>query len=339
MAELSKVRAVGLFSGGLDSQLAVIMMQRQGIDVLALHATHPFHARRGLTTEKIREYAARLGVEYVEEDMSSALIAAVDDPRHGHGKNLNPCIDCRILCMRLAKKYLDSGQARFVFTGEVVGERPMSQRKDIMIHAARAAGLEGLILRPLSARLLPPTIPEQKSWVDRDLLGDISGRSRKPQLALAREDGLEEYPNPAGGCLLTDPGFCRRLSEARGHGEMNTSRGVEMLKIGRHFRTPAGRKMIVGRNHEENLVLSDFLAGGEVLMEPVSAPGPSVLIRETAAGTPPGIEEPLALMLRYMKTPPATLEIRIINVDHQENRKIVVEQVPADESELERWRI
>jgi len=361
--------AVGLFSGGLDSQLAILMMQKQGIHVTALHAVHPFHPRRGLTTEKVRQYAANLGVKYVEEDIGPALIQAVMAPRHGHGKNMNPCIDCRILCMQQAKRYLDTGKADFVVTGEVVGERPMSQRRNIMVQVARESGIEDRVLRPLSAKLLPVTAPERGGLVDREQLGAISGRSRKPQMAMAEEFGLTDYPSPAGGCLLTEALFCARLKEAVSNGEVEISRDVEILKVGRHFRLPGGVKVVIGRNYQENLFLDEFRKPGEVLVEPVSVPGPSALVLASpedpdlavASSREPDLATVVALVARYTKPRPVNLEVKVFSgsaknsvdrldgvdrVDSVDRSSETVRKesftiglTAPDDEELESWRI
>jgi len=187
----------------------------------------------------------------------------VRNPRHGYGKNMNPCIDCRIFLFAKAKKVMEEEGADFVFTGEVLGERPMSQRREAMNLIERESGLKGRVLRPLSAKLLEPTIMEREGLVDRDRLMDIKGRSRKPQLALAKRYQIDFFPCPAGGCLLTDPSFASKVKESFERGE-DSMRHMTLLKVGRHFRTPSGAKIIVGRDKGENENLMNLSLSSEL---------------------------------------------------------------------------
>jgi tRNA-specific 2-thiouridylase len=181
-------------------------------------------------------------------------LEVVKNPQHGYGKNLNPCIDCRVFLFKKAKKLMDEIGAEFIFTGEVLGERPMSQRLCAMKLIEKQSDLKGRVLRPLCAKLLEPTLVEKNGIVDREKLLSIQGRSRKPQIALAKSYRIEDYPCPAGGCLLTDESFARRLKESLEHGE-DSLRNIFFLKIGRHFRLPTRAKVIAGRNQKENEAL------------------------------------------------------------------------------------
>jgi tRNA-specific 2-thiouridylase len=252
--EMRKPKAIALLSGGLDSILAVKVMLDLGFEVIALNLKTPFCTCDGedvcysqVTAEKLKVPLRRIygGRDYLE---------MVKKPRHGYGKNMNPCIDCRVFLFREAKKIMEEEGAGFVFTGEVLGERPMSQRRDAMSLIERESGLKGRVLRPLSAKLLEPTMMEEEGVVDRSKLLDIQGRSRKPQLALARRYQIDYFPCPAGGCLLTDPGFARKLKESLEHGQ-DSLRDMALLKVGRHFRTPSGAKIIAGRDKSENEAL------------------------------------------------------------------------------------
>jgi tRNA-specific 2-thiouridylase len=251
---MKKGKAVGLLSGGLDSILAVRMMMDQGLEIIAVNMKTPFYSCESkgkcysaLTAERFKIHLREI---YGDED----FLEMVKKPRYGYGKNMNPCIDCRIYLFGKAKEIMEEEKADFVFTGEVLGERPMSQRRGAMSLIERESGLKGRILRPLSARLLEPTIAEEQGLVDRTKLLDIQGRSRKPQLALAKEFGIDEFPTPAGGCLLTDQTFSVKLKESFEHGE-DSLRYVTFLKIGRHFRLPSGVKVITGRDRSENETL------------------------------------------------------------------------------------
>ncbi len=264
------MKALVLYSGGLDSNLALKLILDQGLQALALTFFTPF------TSPKL--IAPPLpGVEYIEIIFGENYIKLVRAPSYGWGKNMNPCIDCRIYTLKRAKEIMDEVGASFIVTGEVLSQRPMSQRRDTFRLIEREAELEGLILRPLSAKLLPPTIPERAGWVRREALLGLRGRSRKLQMEMARRRGIEGYPSPAGGCRLTDPGFSHRLREALSFGE-DSLRDMELLKLGRHFRFPSGGKAIVGRNEEENGKLSSLASSDDYLLEVVSSPGPLTLL-------------------------------------------------------------
>jgi tRNA-specific 2-thiouridylase len=248
---MKKIKAIGLISGGLDSILALKMMLDQGVDVLAFNMKTPFclcdskgKCYSQLASEKFGVPIRRI---YVGED----YLKMVKNPKHGYGKNMNPCIDCRIFLFIKAREVMEKEGADFVFTGEVLGERPMSQRKEAMNLIERESGLKGRVLRPLSAKLLEPTVMEKEGVLDRNALMDIQGRSRKPQLKLARKYQINDYPSPAGGCLLTDENFARKVKDSFEHGE-DSLRHMTLLKLGRHFRLPIGMKIIAGRDQKEN---------------------------------------------------------------------------------------
>jgi tRNA-specific 2-thiouridylase len=251
---MKRRKAIALLSGGLDSILAVRMMMDQGFEIIAVNMKTPFYDCQ----EKGKCYstltAERFGIPLREIYGGEDFLEMVKHPRFGYGKNMNPCIDCRIYLFGKAKEIMEEEQADFIFTGEVLGERPMSQRRGAMSLIESESGLKGRVLRPLSAKRLDPTIAEEQGLVDRDKLLDIQGRSRKPQLALARELGIDEFPTPAGGCLLTDQTFSIKLKESFEHGE-DSLRHIDLLKIGRHFRLPSGGKVIAGRDRSENETL------------------------------------------------------------------------------------
>jgi len=203
----------------------------------------------------------------------------VKHPKHGYGSNMNPCIDCRIFMLKKAKAYMESAGASFIITGEVLGQRPMSQRRDSMRLIEKEAGLEGFILRPLSAKLLPASIPEKEGWVDREKLLNMQGRSRKPQIRLADHFDIRDYPCPAGGCLLTDPGFAQRMKDLMDHNPNFSLNDVHLLKVGRHFRLSPKTKVIVGRNEEENRKIQTFSQEKDILLKVSKFPGPLSLLR------------------------------------------------------------
>jgi len=297
------VKAVALLSGGLDSSLAIRLMLDQGVDVLALHFVSVFNgtAPEQSTLLTPLRVARQLGVEVKTLNFTREHMALVRDPAHGHGSNLNPCIDCHMAMLRRAAALMPSVGARFVVTGEVLGQRPMSQRGFVLGQIGRETGLGDLLLRPLSAKLLPPTLPEKEGWVDRERLLDISGRSRKIQLGLARHYGLTQHSSPAGGCLLTDPGFSARLGDlldATGEGELDLNE-VHLIKLGRHFRLDPATKAIVCRVERENATLYTFSRPTDLLLTTRDTPGPTTLLRGNLS--PEHAATAAALTARYSR--------------------------------------
>ena len=294
-----RISAIALLSGGLDSALAIHLVKRQGIEVTALHFAS-FFSPLDLTKEDspVQILAKNLGVPLIVMQKGDDFVELIRNPRYGLGKNLNPCIDCRIYTFVRAKKLMEDMGASFIVTGEVAGQRPMSQRKNTMRLIDKRSGCEGLVLRPLSAKILPATIPETQGLVDRERLLGVTGRGRKTQLALAAELGLTGYSPPAGGCLLTDPGFARRLRDLLDDSVDISKSDLELLRVGRHIRLRPGLKIVVGRNEDENIRITDLAVEG-MLFAPKDFPGPVVL----ALDQPEPEEETLigSILLRYVK--------------------------------------
>lgn len=267
---MKKAKGIGLLSGGLDSALACVVLRDAGADVECLHFFTGFcvtghNARVGRTDRPIVNHAlqvaAELGVPLDLVDISAEYLPIVLEPRHGYGRNMNPCIDCRIFMLRKAREHMERIGADFVFTGEVAGQRPKSQVKTALRLIERETGLEGRLLRPLSAKLLPPTIVEKQGLVDREKLYRLSGRSRKPQIEMASRYGLKAFTQPAGGCcFLTDKAYSDKFKDIIEHrGSTNiTVDDVFVLGVGRHFRLSRGLRVIVGRNAAENDFLSRY---------------------------------------------------------------------------------
>ncbi|OGW24031.1 MAG: hypothetical protein A2X59_09905 [Nitrospirae bacterium GWC2_42_7] len=251
----SSIKAVALYSGGLDSTLAILAVLKQGIEVRAVTFLNHFGCgieEKSSCSKDPFSAAVKFGFDVRLSHLSEKFIEIVKNPKFGHGRNMNPCMDCRILMLREIKEYMNMTGAEFVITGEVLGQRPMSQRRDALDIIDRESGLKGYILRPLSAKLLKPTIPEEKGIINRELLYAFGGRSRKPQMSLAREFGLTDYPAPAGGCLLTEPNYSHRLKELLEYDQNPSVEDLLLLKLGRHFRMSSECKVIVGRNEDEN---------------------------------------------------------------------------------------
>ena len=288
MTENRQIKAVGLLSGGLDSTLAARIMLEQDIEVAALHLRTGFSfverdraLGRGLALPSDAEQAAAtLGVRLEVIDVFEEYVPLVLHPRYGYGSGMNPCVDCRIFLLRRAKAWMEDHGHQFVFSGEVVGQRPKSQMRPTLDVVERESGLQGYLLRPLSAKLLKPTVPEQRGWVDREGLYGISGRGRKAQIALAEQFGITDYPQPSGGCCyLIDQAYSRRLRDLLDHeGAASLIREqVQLLAVGRHLRLPSGRKVVVGRREQENEYLENCGVEG-ALLTTVDHPGPTTLV-------------------------------------------------------------
>jgi tRNA U34 2-thiouridine synthase MnmA/TrmU len=302
-----KAKAIALLSGGLDSTLAVKLMLEQGVEVEALNFATPFcQCNRHGRCEAVR-VAKQFGIPCKTVGVTDAFFDLIRHPKHGYGSGMNPCLDCRILMFTKARQRMAESGADFVFTGEVLGERPMSQRRDAMQIIARESGLNGRLLRPLCAKLFPPTMPEQEEWVDREKLLAIKGRSRKPQIVLAKEHGINDYPCPAGGCLLTDPGFARRMRDLVQHSPDFGLNDVNLLKVGRHFRLSPHTKAVVGRNEDENQRIVVLARFDDLLLEVAGWPSPVTLLR----GEVGAAEIPLAaaITVRYSDAP-GPVEVR-----------------------------
>lgn len=277
-----KRKAVALYSGGLDSTLAIIAVLRQGIIVTAVTFMNHFGcdvSDRSSCSKNPFAAAEKFGFEVKMSHLSDKFIDIVKNPKFGHGKNMNPCVDCRILMLKEAKEFMEMTGAEFIVTGEVLGQRPMSQRRDSLNIIDREAGLKGLVLRPLSAKLLKPTMPEEEGLVSRDMLYGFGGRSRKPQMALAEEFGLTEYPAPAGGCLLTEPNYAYRLRELLDHNPDSSPLDLQLLRLGRHFRISPECKVIVGRDKAENEALLRLADDQSPLMRVLGHGSPLTLLR------------------------------------------------------------
>jgi len=271
-------KAIILFSGGLDSILAARLMMELGIEIEAVHYYIDFAACVGGDEGEAVKAAKMLGIPLKIFDITVEYLEMFKNPRYGYGSNINPCIDCKIFMFKKAKEYMASAGASFLVTGEVLGERPMSQRKDALSLIEKRAEVGGILLRPLSAKLLEPTIPENEGVIDREKLLDIRGRSRKPQIELAAKFGIKEYPNPAGGCLLTDPGFTNRVKDLIKHDKL-TIENLKLLKVGRHFRLLGSTKLVVGRDEDENKKLLALASAEDVLFKLKDRQGPISLLR------------------------------------------------------------
>jgi tRNA-specific 2-thiouridylase len=268
-----KVKSIALFSGGLDSILAAKTILEQGVEVECVTFETPFFgAQKATTAAKI------IGLPLTVINITDAYLPMLNAPRYGYGKNMNPCIDCHTLMLKTAGARMEATGADFVFTGEVLGQRPMSQTKQSLHLVAKNSGYGDVILRPLSAQLLPETKPEREGKIDRSRLLAIQGRGRKTQMEIARNYGITGYEPPAGGCLLTDPNYSRRLRDLFDHQPDYRVRDVELLKFGRHFRIQKRCKVIVGRNQADNEAIQHLIAENDAVIHMADVPGPTTLV-------------------------------------------------------------
>ncbi len=273
------VKAVSLLSGGLDSILAIRIIQEQKVNIVAVHFSIPFTSKKDKNYNLSKKLSDELGIHLELIKIKKEYLSIVKNPKYGYGSNFNPCIDCRIFMVKKAKEYMNKIKASFLITGEVLGQRPMSQRKDVLTIIEKESKMQGLILRPLSAKLLKPTIPEEKGWVDRSKLLNISGRSRKKQIELANNFNIKDYLTPAGGCLLTDPAFSRKMADLlKFKGDFGLHE-IELLKVGRHFRLNSESKLIIGRNESENSKLLKLAKIEDLIFSPIRVKCPVAIGR------------------------------------------------------------
>jgi len=274
------LKAIALFSGGLDSALAIKLIQDQNIEVEGVYIDVGFESNKQKISH-LQKLADELGIKLTVLDIKEQYIRDIlFSPVYGYGKNMNPCIDCHANMIRVAKEYMKKTDAKFIISGEVVGQRPMSQRLPALNAVNKLANAEGLVLRPLSAKLLPPTVPEIERWVDREKLLGISGRDRKVQLELAKKYRLENFESPGGGCLLTDINFSKRLKDFSKTLKL-TPNEIEILKVGRHFNV-GGYKIIISRKADENQPLKEYKGDIFEKMFTKGFPGPVGLIQKDA---------------------------------------------------------
>lgn len=311
------VRALGLCSGGLDSILSALVLKKQDIDVTWICFKTPFFGARAA-----KKAAAQTGIPLIIKDITDEYMQMMKNPKAGFGKNMNPCMDCHALMFEIAGRTMKEEGFDFLFSGEVMGQRPKSQNKNSLRYVEKNSGFDGKILRPLSAKILPETQMEREGLVDREQLFDINGRSRKVQMKLAEEFGVTEYPSPAGGCLLTDVGFSKRLKDLMAHEESIEKRHLNYLKSGRHFRIDAHSKVIVGRSKHDNKSLMYHMDFKEdILVKHATLPGPDVIL--TGRFTTENFKQAARICAAYTKSRPGE-KVRVRIIQGQDEHVVTV---------------
>jgi len=334
---MMKRKVLVLTSGGLDSLLTLKIMGNEGLDVTGVHFFSWFNMPKYRLPGDFKKKDEILGFPLLNVDISEEYTDVLLRPRYGYGSGVNPCIDCKILFFKKAWELAGEKGGDFVASGEVVGQRPMSQKKNIMRLIEKKSGLEGYLLRPLSARVLQPTVPETEGWVNRENLYAISGRGRKAQMEMAARLGIGEYPSPAGGCILTEKGFKVRFRDLVEHTDEPGVNDFFILRYGRHFRLSEGCKLVVGRNRTEN----DFirrLGWGNLKIDVHDVPGPySVMMWDGATGT---IRKALRIIARYSDAASSASKKKKddavgFEIDFGTKRRVIVHRGRADDQEIQ----
>lgn len=328
----AQVKALSLLSGGLDSILATELVQRQGIEVVAFNVKTPFCVPKKDGSSEAAEAAKQLKVPLKVVCVGLDYVHMLRHPKHGYGRNMNPCVDCKIFMIKKAKQYANEIGAQFIFTGEVLGERPKSQHYPELQMIAAESGLKGKLLRPLSAKLMPETQAEQQGLLDRSKMLSIEGRSRKPQFALAKEYGITHYPSPAGGCLLTCEEYSKKLRDLFEHKKRVTLVDIALLRVGRHFRL-GENKVIVGRNEAENKYLVANKHRGDYYFELPTIMGPNAILQ--GPKTRLAVESAAKLTAHYSDA--ETTQVTV-NYGREKLDKTVTVDVP-DKNVVEKLRV
>lgn len=328
VSSLKKIRALGLSSGGLDSILAALILRDQGIEVEWISFETPF-----FSSAKAQQAAYKTNIPIMIKNITQIYLEMLKNPQCGYGKHMNPCMDCHAMMFRLASTTMKKKGFNFLFSGEVLGQRPMSQTKSSLRYVEKHSDIDGYILRPLSARRLPLTIPEKDGLVNRDLLLDISGRSRKPQMRLAEKFGITEYPNPAGGCLLTDKGYAARLKDLFSHQNTYTEKELHLLKYGRHIRLNNNTKLIIGRTKQDNENIIKYHNSSEdIIIKVKDFPSPIVIVPHKASKDI--IIKAAAICAGYSKAPDNTrIDVSVVSSCRTDTIK-VTGILPAEIKEL-----
>ena len=329
--------ALALFSGGLDSTLACRVVASQGIKVVAVKFVTPFFGHELLLGKD--QYCRRIketsGIDVILKDVTVPYLELLKNPSHGYGKNFNPCIDCKIFLLSEAKKMMPEIEASFLITGEVVGQRPMSQRRDTLHIIERESGCEDILVRPLCAKNLAPSKAEKDGLIDRQKLLDFSGRNRKPQIQLADKFGIKDYPSPAGGCILTDPILSLRVQEYYETHEQIIPEDILLMMVGRQLKLPSGAWLVVGRNQSENIKIENLRQPDDWLLEPKDIPGPSAILRNSSLKE--DIETAASIVVRYSKKS-AREDGSTVVLATQNSTRQLIDSRSLDDTVFQQWQ-
>lgn len=322
-------KAIALISGGLDSILAAKLIKEQGVDVIGVCFKSYFFDSK--SAEKMTK---QIGIPLEVVDFSKDHFEIVKNPKHGYGKNINPCIDCHAYMLNTAGKLMEKYNADFIITGEVLNQRPMSQNRSSLDVVKKESGFSDKILRPLSAKNLPPTKMELEGLVDREKLLDISGRGRKTQMKLAEKWGIKEYPSPAGGCKLTEPNFSVRLKDLLVHNKNIQERDINILRIGRHFRCSDDAKIISTRTEDEAKEIKSYLKESDLIFLPKEYKGSMVII----TGTPCEKDITLAAKIaaRYSKGKNEKI-VKVMYGHYKRPLNKLIEVSPIEDEEINKY--
>jgi len=324
------MKALLLFSGGLDSIIAAKILREAGSEVEALHFINPFLQNPAASLTGVKQTAVYLNIPLRLEKLDEDYLRLIENPPHGYGKHANPCLDCRIYQLRKAKEKMAAVGASFIATGEVLDQRPNSQRRDALDIVERDADLKGLLVRPLSARQLRPTIPEQEGWLDREKLLDLKGRGRSRQLALAAGYGITDYPAPAGGCLLTSREYAAKIRDLLKYQSKLDLRAVELLRWGRHLRPAPHVKLIIGRNQSENAVIESLAGSADILLRVKEYASPTTLYSGPSDESLLGLAA--AITAGFCKAPPETgVQVELTDNNGGSLRELTVIPLPRNE--------
>jgi hypothetical protein len=348
---MKKIKAISLFSGGLDSILATRLVMAQGVEVTAIQFVTPFfnyHLLDDLAGHREKIYQ-KFGINVEVIDISDEYLKMLRAPAHGFGKNFNPCIDCKIFMLSRAKEMMVGLGAKFLITGEVLGQRPMSQRRDTLNVIERDSGSRSILLRPLSARLMAETEAEKEGWVDREQLLDFSGRGRSKQIRLAAEYAITDFPAPAGGCTLADPILSRRVNQLYAEDSVLrpariTTTDVRLLLVGRQFILPGGGWLILGRVEGDNHRLEALVGADDALLCMNERPGPAAILRRAvswyvdSSSMEAELEFAASLVVRYGKKinsirPPGEVTCRV-----QGNHRTITAE-PLPDTVFQNWML
>lgn len=338
MSTTKKITAISLFSGGLDSILASTLVASLGVRVQAVKFISPFFGYHllGRKAEHEREVKETYGIDLTLVDISAPYLELLKNPAHGFGKHFNPCVDCKIFLLSRAREMMREYNASFIFTGEVIGQRPMSQRRDTLFLIERESGCRDFLLRPLCAKNLPMTKAEEQGLIDRERLLDFNGRNRTPQMELAKKMGITKFPSPSGGCILADPILSKRIKQYYADHDTILAQDILLLLTGRQFMLPGGGWLAVGRDEKENIRLLSGKIPGDVEIYCTDRTGPAGILRNCRARG--DFQAAAGIIVRYAKKGGDLPETAEVAAYDSEGTATVYHAPPLDDEVFKGWQ-